>query len=427
MKIVAHGETHTVFETTNVNARWTLCVIDDFWFAAKDAFSDAGDSPDKAKLASFLNSLDFQDGADQGVVALLPEVCAKLPDLRRLVIGDFPRTEKQPWFLGELGGDQDTQTDRAFLIDVADDQTQEKLGDTIVIPFLLGARIAASRWAYFSYGGTGTHKIPLLLKAKIRAEILDWWDLMRGRISADSFKKGTEQTPHGARHDPSTLNDALKDESFFTQFLPEQIVSEAFGVWNWAARVIRSGADLPAKQYAYHCAKAFIKSGDRSVNPGPEDLPFSFAALRGLTRGLGWVMPETREINVVEEYEMELSGGIPKKFLGDMDNTLVLGRWSTGAVCFELFATCLRDWLQWLERDTKGSARVSQLTLREGKATNGLVLEFTGALPPQIFDGTGTGLVTRGWTALCKCFREDQQPAIGKGRQVIELRFERQE
>lgn len=406
---VQHSDTHTLFELCEPAGSWTLCIIDELWYAANDFFSSPYiDDPfnDNAQK-KWLSALPAHSRIDQGVVAMMPVYCAQLPGLQRIVFTDFPSSLDEAGFLKAFLSRDDIRTYGAFLIDQYEADTRSMLGDEYVIPLLSANNIPFSRCAYFTFGGTPLqHPLPILSKQDIYRDhdkpIHEWWTHMQGKIDDSLFM--VETSKNQKWHNPSDLKDSLKDSSFFDRLVGKQAAKDRFGVWRWVKQILTSDADLITKQYAHLCGKAFIKSGGEE----PYMSSFNFTALRGLAMGLGWVMPTARKIKVVEE-----PPGIPATYSGsNIDNVGFLHECSTGKAAFEVFATRLRDWLQWLESDTKGTARLAQIKLCRGEVSHNLELVFTEAPPEAIFEGTGTGLVTRGWTALRDCFCPNQTPTV---------------
>jgi len=199
-------------------------------------------------------------------------------------------------------------------------------------------------------------------------------------------------------------------------FLKIQVSLDKYGVWAWLFSILESSEADIAKQYAYGCAKAFLKMGHKR----PQN-DFSFTALRGLVYGLAKGQPDERRVNVTESPH-----GIPAVLLRNddgifgVDRIFGLGMCETGGKRFEPFAQALRGWLQQLESDRGGTSRLSEIKLkREGEACL-LELWFTEPLPERIFAGEDMeagGQVTLQWRALAACFGQEQQPIVS-GRSV---------
>lgn len=409
---VKRRDTYTIFEFgTDQHRSWTLCVIDDHWEEAiflvnkvypldVQAFEEY-----RAKIGRLL------DNTSRMGVACLPLYCDRCAGLGRLVVGDFPMAENQNTCVHYAIEAYRTNPDVAFLIDLYD----PRLGiydepEIQILNWLEEEGVPLSQCAFLTVGGPSSKiDLEVILKEDVLAShgrrLRDWWEAMRGRITDAFFMKITDK--YDPWHEPTKLAQVLEDEQFL-RFVRQQANRECYGVWEWVYWIVgHSSSSFHDKQYALLCGKAFLKAS------GFPESAFPFTALRGLIFGLCG----QRDVMPAEQ---------PKEVPTDMSGIDCLGWYSTSSASFEEFSIALRNWLQKLERDVKGTEKLDSAKILRQADKAFVVLHFTGSIPEAIFDTSGAGgLVTKGWIGLCECFDSGNQPEPKNDRREVWFTFPR--
>lgn len=419
MKEISHTDNRTVFEPTVPAGPWKLIVFDDYWYEAHNYFSSARDPMSQEAQDKWFDDMHARAAMNQGPVGLLPVYCANLPELRQLILMDFPPCEGD---IHRVLEEEAVQADSAFLIDIGC-PANSRIGDELVVPALQSYGISMSRCAFLSEGYRHAHDLVSMKKPDVRdkkgAPILEWWNRVLGSIDVAYFQVNTGSAgiwPHDPSEVPRVLEGATR-ESFLENFVSELARRDTYGVWKWVKGVLSSDCSAIKKQYAYLCGKAFLHC--------PEEQEFFFTALRGLFMGVAHVLPETtRNVEVIEQ-----PPDIPAVFARDINNVDCLSCCRTGRSTFEEFAESLRKWLVSLETNKstrrERHASLKRIALHRGNDKHQIELSFTEALPEAIFQESEIGGVRRGWTRLRGCFTGDLEPEVDAKNGIIRLYFRR--
>ncbi len=428
MQVERH-DNHAVFQFPDKDGGWALCLIDDAWDEAVALYDQVGHPFHPDKVSEWEATILYDPAVINRIaVGRLLVVAERLEGLKRVVFADFPRAGGSD-SLSRVLADEGAPASFAFLIDIHDEQRRrEQVVETQVLPLLRRARVPLSRCAYFTQGVPAVTPLERIIKAtfldKPDMVLRDWWQRVLGQIDDEYFTTETTKPGRANWHDPSRLQQALAEEGFGA-FVKEQATRDSYGVWRWVYQALsgsRAAADR-SQEYAYLCGKAFLKSSPRKSPDGA----FPFTALRGLVYGLAQgqlvhnptgpprtrgaivvVAPDTRKVDVIDAPDRPAPPLASDEVSSPIDDIGYYGWYHTGQAPFEQFAAALREWLEKLESDPKGQARLQQADLTADQGACRLRLVFSRPLPRRIFsDDEQGGLVTRAYSALHRCFPGD--------------------
>jgi|WetSurMetagenome_2_1015567.scaffolds.fasta_scaffold161173_2 hypothetical protein len=408
------NENHLIVDYDNPHGIWTLCIIDDFWYAPADYLAFANENYDEIIQEEYLKHLDSETKISAGVVGLMPVYCAALKDLKQLIFFDFPRDDiKKKLFMDWLKKD-DIKYHGAFLIDIRDEMAHAEAAERTVIPLLNEHKIPGIRCAFFTLGYDAETPIAYLIKRDVRetrgAEVVQWWDRMLGKISYQFFADRTLISSFKSWHNPSEL-ERSKRIAGFPEFVKQQAKLEAYGVWAWLLQVLDSEESLTNQQYAYLCGKSFLRSGEKNESV------FPLTALRGLIFGLCRGLTDQRFVPVIEN-----PPELPRELINvenAMEDDYCLGCCKAGELGFGDLAIRFRNWLYLLETEFGGNARIANMEFCRTPCVHISIL-LTHKLPSEAFNVDGIGQVNRGWRSFCECWRPENQPHVcNEGREII--------
>jgi hypothetical protein len=408
-------EDHAVFEIEGrENSSWTLFVIDDDWqWAVRMYERVASENFSEAAVDQVLLSFTGARGIYRTATALLPVYCRHLNGLGKLMIGDFRRDRnRDSWLETELKQCV-CFTDTSYLIDLSDNNSDSILGETEV-ETLADLGVPLWRMAYLTVGARGRRNFDLetILKDSFDVNgserLSAWFERVKGTIDYSFFLTNLTHHPSelsvGSKREVQSLADGEK--------IQEQVKRDKYGVWSWftdTLHQILAGEDEinPLQvRYNYLCSKSFLRSA--------KDDSFPYVALRGFLFGLA----KTFQINLEE-----IQQTWPTE--PDQDNDCCFGFCSSSPdISFQLFTTCLRNFIDTFHSDTGGNLRIRFITLSIQNETVEVVLHISGKLPESIHQGTGRGLVTKTYESLFRCFPAESF-LLSEGRDSIKLLFQR--
>jgi len=285
-----------VVVTKEINdCSWTIFVIDDAWQKATEIFQAALKSEFDENSADKIRKSRWH--VHEKGLALIGVFFHEL-DIKRLLIGDFPRStdvDTVSWIEKEWKClDNTSKMTTAFLIDI-NDADNEPIG-LEVEKALKDLQVPDWSMAFLTVGGdAGESNLEIIVKHHIidkkygKNRLKEWFNNIEGDYrtinyyfsefySAPKYTMLTSKIPHEPEHLYQIRENLHKLAEL--RIFDKLARQDKNNVWRWAQSVLLDEYfTMENKVYAYFCAKVFMNDTIKKE--------FSYYALRGLAFGLG--------------------------------------------------------------------------------------------------------------------------------------------
>lgn len=411
------------FKKINLEATWSLWVVDDQWDKVKNMVVGLKDPELELSIPGIENNCILEKVVSEycqshpvpekfvSVLRLLPWISYEHKAIGGILFSSFPDEEKVNGLVKILT--QNKKLHLAVLIDQEDTSIKEEgkrfrlpetwnLLDREGVPQFVRAQLTRGQ-----VEGKPTlindiplDDIPIITKQDtngeqrrtlLKKEVHKWIDQVRGIINVETFEYETTKELYNLHH-PFTIRLSHKEQRI--ELCKKLVKEDSYGVWHWCRNVLCDDKLSDEALHRWLAAKSFIK-----YMPSRQDLPLT--ALIAICAGAKYMQNKFESYDV--DSELSKVDVTKEDDINNIRNILGVIQLKSGN--YENFAMVLRDWLINEEQFESKKSHVISVRITHDSYNLKAVLElkYSGNLHKEIFtpsNVTSRGTTGRAWDKL---------------------------